>query len=200
MESMSEFISELEGYQDLEASIIRKTKIHKVLKNIIKIASIPLEEKFKFKDRSRDLLAKWNEILTNDPAGGAGEGADDKGDENGKAEDTSSKVAEPSTSDAPDAPVANGSATAEEKKTGVETTTADDEITKPAADANDENKIGSTIEGEKQADEPAEGTKAAEKEQTAAEKQTDGPAMESAPEAEYKPPVDTAEATADSVA
>ena len=46
----------------------------------------------------------------------------------------------------------------------------------------------------------AEDAKAAEKEETAEEKQTDAPAIESAPEAEYKPPVDAAEATTEATA
>ena len=66
---MSEFLHELEEYPDLEGSIIRVTKIHKVLKQILKLNSIPLEEEFHFKDRSRDLLAKWNDTLSNDPTG-----------------------------------------------------------------------------------------------------------------------------------
>ncbi len=60
---MSEFISKLEGYADLEVSIIRATKINKVLKAILKLAEIPKESEFQFKDRSKSLLEKWNKIL-----------------------------------------------------------------------------------------------------------------------------------------
>lgn len=62
---MSEFISKLEGYADLEVSIIRATKINKVLKAILKLAEIPKESEFQFKDRSKSLLEKWNKILEN---------------------------------------------------------------------------------------------------------------------------------------
>jgi hypothetical protein len=60
---MSEFISKLEGYADLEVSIIRATKINKVLKAILKLTEIPKEGEFHFKDRSKSLLEKWNKIL-----------------------------------------------------------------------------------------------------------------------------------------
>ncbi|KFY08748.1 hypothetical protein V492_05952 [Pseudogymnoascus sp. VKM F-4246] len=66
MKQMSEFITKLEGYADLEVSIIRATKINKVLKGILKLEEIPKEAEFKFRDRSTDLLTKWNKILESD--------------------------------------------------------------------------------------------------------------------------------------
>ncbi|KUJ24040.1 uncharacterized protein LY89DRAFT_9818 [Mollisia scopiformis] len=66
MKSMSEFVSKLEGYADLEVSIIRATKINKVLKAILKMPSIPKEEEFKFKTRSQSLLDKWNKLLASE--------------------------------------------------------------------------------------------------------------------------------------
>lgn len=63
MKQMSEFISKLEGYADLEVSIIRATKINKVLKAILKLTEIPKESEFQFKERSKSLLEKWNKIL-----------------------------------------------------------------------------------------------------------------------------------------
>lgn len=63
MKQMSEFISKLEGYSELEVSIIRATKINKVLKAIIKLSAIPKEEEFNFKSRSQTLLDKWNKLL-----------------------------------------------------------------------------------------------------------------------------------------
>lgn len=68
MKNMSEFISKLEGYSELEVSIIRSTKINKVLKAIIKLNSIPKEEEFKFKSRSQTLLDKWNKLLAGEQA------------------------------------------------------------------------------------------------------------------------------------
>jgi hypothetical protein len=71
MKGMSEFISKLEGYAELEVSIIRATKINKVLKAILKLSEIPKEEEFNFKGRSKDLLDKWNKILENAEGGAA---------------------------------------------------------------------------------------------------------------------------------
>lgn len=63
MATMSNFISKLENYGDLEVSIIRSTKINKVLKALIKLTSIPKDEEFHFKGRSLDLLGRWNKAL-----------------------------------------------------------------------------------------------------------------------------------------
>lgn len=66
MKQMSEFVTKLEGYADLEVSIIRGTKINKVLKAILKLNHIPKEEEFKFKSRSQTLLDKWNKLLASE--------------------------------------------------------------------------------------------------------------------------------------
>ncbi|KAK3372517.1 PWWP domain-containing protein [Podospora didyma] len=60
---MSEYITKLEALPDLEVSIIRQTKINKVLKQILKLSTIPKEEELKFKSRSQILLDKWNKLL-----------------------------------------------------------------------------------------------------------------------------------------
>ncbi|KAI9886823.1 MAG: hypothetical protein M1823_001395 [Watsoniomyces obsoletus] len=67
MQDLSDFILKLESYTDLESSIILKTKINKVLKGIIKLTSIPKDEEFKFRERCKVLLQKWNLILAADP-------------------------------------------------------------------------------------------------------------------------------------
>jgi hypothetical protein len=67
MQSMSDFLVKLEGFPDLEAGIIRATKINKVLKAILKIPEIPKEAEHNFKPRSQALLDKWNGILAADP-------------------------------------------------------------------------------------------------------------------------------------
>ncbi|KAF3360552.1 Mannan endo-1,4-beta-mannosidase F [Verticillium dahliae VDG1] len=64
MKMMSEYISKLESFPDLEVSIIRATKINKVLKAILKLDSIPKEAEFNFKSRSQALLDKWTKILS----------------------------------------------------------------------------------------------------------------------------------------
>lgn len=74
MKTMSEFITKLEGFPDLEVSIIRATKINKVLKAILKLENIPKEEEFKFKPRSQSLLDKWNKLLAGDGGSGSANG------------------------------------------------------------------------------------------------------------------------------
>ncbi|EGY22752.1 PWWP domain-containing protein [Verticillium dahliae VdLs.17] len=49
---------------DVRVSIIRATKINKVLKAILKLDSIPKEAEFNFKSRSQALLDKWTKILS----------------------------------------------------------------------------------------------------------------------------------------
>lgn len=75
MKLMSDYVTKLEGFPDLEVSIIRETKIHKVLKAILKLEEIPKEDEFKFKPRSQALLDKWNKLLAADatPATAAAE-------------------------------------------------------------------------------------------------------------------------------
>jgi hypothetical protein len=92
MQTMSDYITKLEGFPDLEVSIIRATKINKVLKAILKLESIPKEEEFRFKPRSQDLLEKWNKLLASGdaPAASASNGV------NGTAgEATPAKASEP---------------------------------------------------------------------------------------------------------
>lgn len=64
---MSDYLKQLEAHEDLEAEVIKKTKVHKVLKAIIKLNSIPKEEEHNFKQRSSDLLTKWGGALAADP-------------------------------------------------------------------------------------------------------------------------------------
>lgn len=64
MDQMSDYFNQLEAYRDLEAAIIKDTKINKVLKAIIKLDSIPKEEVYKFKQRSTELLGAWNKSLS----------------------------------------------------------------------------------------------------------------------------------------
>lgn len=66
---MSDYISVLENFVDLEVSIIRTTKINKVLKAILKLDSVPREDEFGFKKRSQSLLDKWNKLLAGDTSG-----------------------------------------------------------------------------------------------------------------------------------
>ena len=61
---MHEHLAQLEHYTDLEGSIIKTTKINKVLKAMIKLATIPRDEEFEFKKRSQSVLSKWSKALS----------------------------------------------------------------------------------------------------------------------------------------
>lgn len=63
MPAMSGHLKQLEEFQNLEAEIIKKTKVHKVLKAILKLDSIPMDETYNFKKRSADILQKWSGAL-----------------------------------------------------------------------------------------------------------------------------------------
>lgn len=68
MKMMSDYLTKLEGFPDLETEIIRVTKINKVLKAMLKLDNIPKEEEFGFKPRSQVLLDKWTQLLAADDA------------------------------------------------------------------------------------------------------------------------------------
>ena len=102
MKQMSEFISKLEGYADLEVSIIRATKINKVLKRILKLAEIPKESEFQSKDRSKSLLEKWNKILESAEQPAASGSTPAAGDESSSKELTNG-VSAPSKAEGKDA-------------------------------------------------------------------------------------------------
>ena len=71
MTSMAEFFGQLEKYHELEPAIIRTTKIHKVLKAIVKLAVIPKDEEFNFKTRSQQMLEIWNKRMEGEGDGQA---------------------------------------------------------------------------------------------------------------------------------
>lgn len=66
MSQMSVYFNKLEKLGDLEVSIIRETKIHKVLRMIIKLPNIPRDEEFNFRKRALDILSKWKNVLDSD--------------------------------------------------------------------------------------------------------------------------------------
>ena len=169
---MSGFLSKLETYPDLEGSIIRATKIHKVLKAMIRLTSIPKDEEYQFKKRSHELLTKWNKILQDDPTPG--------GDKDDDAKDDIK----------PDAATTNGTSKESEEdvaKVEVGEAAAPEEESAQAL----EKKIGTSVEGEKEADKPA----ATVPEETTEEAKTDGPNIDSATAAEYPPPTETSKVT-----
>ncbi|KAI0547532.1 hypothetical protein F4679DRAFT_597519 [Xylaria curta] len=63
MKELSDFLGKVEVCLDLDAGIIRVTRIHKGLRAILRLEKIPKEEEFHFKSRSQTLLDKWNILL-----------------------------------------------------------------------------------------------------------------------------------------
>jgi len=103
MANMADYLKQLEAYEDLEAEIIKKTKVHKVLKAIIKLDNIPQEEQYNFKSRSSELLGKWNTALASadgdstektTPAATNGVKADDEKSESARVETPAEKKEE----------------------------------------------------------------------------------------------------------
>lgn len=131
MASMSTYIGKLEGYGDLEVSIIRTTKINKVLKAIMKLNTIPKDEEFNFRSRSVELLSKWNKLLGSEAPAAGPTGADKEDepttngvhkDETGESEAEKSEKADASVAAAEAAPKdeENPEAPSEVKETNVD--------------------------------------------------------------------------------
>jgi hypothetical protein len=124
MANMSDYLKQLELHDDLEAEVIKKTKVHKVLKAIMKLNSIPKEEDYNFKGRSSELLTKWGGALASDgePAASAEPATNGLKHEDDKPE--------PTKEESPMDKVEPSVETREEKKD--DTSTEPASITKPA--------------------------------------------------------------------
>ncbi|KAK0805271.1 hypothetical protein LTR57_003596 [Friedmanniomyces endolithicus] len=81
MSAMADFFTQLENYDTLEPFIIRTTKIHKVLKAIVKLATIPKEEEYNFKKRSAAMLEIWNKRMEADGEGAPASAVEAKDEE-----------------------------------------------------------------------------------------------------------------------
>lgn len=136
MTTMSEHFNTLEQYSNLEAPIIRTTKINKVLKGIIKLNSIPKEEEFNFKKRSTELLSVWNRVLNADDGPSAG------GDVTTTTEKRESAVNGTSHEKVPEGQKDKDEETEERNDTEMETEQKDDE--------NKDNDNMDTKDGEKE--------------------------------------------------
>ena len=127
---MSDFLAKLETFPDLEDTIIRATKINKVLKAILKLEAIPKEEEFSFKPRSQKLLEKWNKILLNEasaPTSASTNGV------NGTSGEASKKDKEGANGvKAADAKADSSKETEKEKTTAPEQVTKEEAGAKPA--------------------------------------------------------------------
>lgn len=66
---MNTYIKKLEAYGDkIEVTVIRSTKINKVLKALVKLNTIPKDEEYHFRQRAIELLGLWNPLLGAEPA------------------------------------------------------------------------------------------------------------------------------------
>ncbi|ETI27356.1 hypothetical protein G647_09546 [Cladophialophora carrionii CBS 160.54] len=129
MPLMATYIKKLEGYADLEVSIIRMTKINKVLKALIKLNTIPRDEEFQFRKRSVELLSQWNKILGAEPADGETTGDKENATNGVHDEKSEDATEEDKKEDAPaPAPAEKPIETTEEKPT----TEVEPEVEKPA--------------------------------------------------------------------
>ena len=135
MANMSDYFKQLEAYTDLEAEVIKKTKVHKVLKAIIKLPSIPKEEEHQFKKRSNDLLNNWKLALTADVETPTVAEAPAAPTANGVKEETSVKDEAKEKTDAAAASTENS---VEEKADGSDVAKEDAEEDVTMADAKDE--------------------------------------------------------------
>jgi len=169
MKSMSDFLAKLESLADLEVSVIKATKINKVLKAILKLdsASIPKEDEFQFKSRSQALLDKWNKLLAAD-APAAGESAPAAAPAAANGVNGTTKVVVSLSKD--EAAVANGVQPQAEDDAAAKTT-KDDEVVKDAEEEKE-----SESKKSDQASEKADKTDAGAEEQVA----DDGPATAAA--------------------
>lgn len=68
MSAMSGYMAQLEELQNLEPEIIKETKVHKVLRGILKLGQIPRDEEFKITSRSQELLSKWGSLTAGEDA------------------------------------------------------------------------------------------------------------------------------------
>jgi len=124
MPGMNTHMKTLENYSDLDGSIIKTTKINKVLKAIIKLHTIPRDSEFHFKDRSQAILSSWGKQLDESaatPAVATPTANGVKEDEKEKpVESTATPAETPApTTEAPkkdDTPVDTSEPAAEEKK------------------------------------------------------------------------------------
>lgn len=127
MATMSTYFDKLEKHADLEVSIIRTTKINKVLKMIVKLNSIPRDEEFKFRERAMSILSSWKNVLDTDAP------ADGSKPTNGTKDE-----------DAADTPKLETEAEADDEKEKEKNNTNDD-TPMPDADLKDESAIEKSV-------------------------------------------------------
>ena len=162
MASMATYFDKLEKHADLEVSIIRSTKINKVLKMIVKLNTIPRDEEFNIRSRAMNILSSWKNVLDAADTPGPADKTD-KPTTNGSKEDDGAETPKLETE--------------EEKEP--ETKSAKDEVDSPMPDADAEKapEPEKEAEGEKPTEESTETT---EKPSEPEAKSAEEPATENA--------------------
>src|SRR5690606_11778866 len=94
MGAMDVYLMKLEDYSDLDAEMIKRAKINKVLKMIGKLRTIPEDEKYNFRERAVALFEKCNKLLSD-----AGEGAEKGSAEPEKKDDKEVNGSEEATAE-----------------------------------------------------------------------------------------------------
>jgi hypothetical protein len=115
MPAMADFFTKLEKFTEMDATILRATRIHKLPKAILRLESIPREDEFNFKSRSTGLLEMWNKMLSDAPQAAeenASAGANGAEEEAKAAKDQTDDQAGANGADQPEA-----KATSEEEQT-----------------------------------------------------------------------------------
>ncbi len=142
MAAMADFFVQLENYENLEPVIIRNTKIHKVLKAVVKLNSIPKDEEYNFKKRSAAMLEIWNKRMESDSGDAAPAAA-------------STSEAKEDAPEKSEAPAVNGDSKEEEPeaKEGAEKGIEEKGEEKVAEEA--EKKIDEKTEGQEKTDDTA---------------------------------------------
>ncbi|KAI9771647.1 MAG: hypothetical protein M1840_001862 [Geoglossum simile] len=59
LNQISEYFASLEGHTHIEEKIFQQSKIHKVMRGIVALHSVPGDDKYHFKRRARALLLQW---------------------------------------------------------------------------------------------------------------------------------------------
>ncbi|KAL4902551.1 hypothetical protein BDW74DRAFT_180656 [Aspergillus multicolor] len=163
MSQMSGYFTKLEKLNDLEVSIIRETKIHKVLRMIIKLPNIPRDEEFDFRKRALDILSKWKNVLDSDRATPA-QDKDEKPKANGVHKEKEGSAEAP----------AKASESKSEKEDETKLDTPDQDTPMPDADEKTEGTPApAKSDAEKVASEPAAAGETVEDEKKETEKEAE---------------------------
>nr|POF19923.1 pwwp domain-containing protein 3 [Quercus suber] len=158
MSAMADFFNQLENYENLEASILKKTKLHKVLKGIVKLSSIPKDDVYNFKKRSAAMLEIWNmrmDAAEMEVSNAVAENKPEVPETNGQTlvlEAGEPKV-ESDTNETTEQEVKTAEETADSIEKKVETSAAaDEELSRPVDEASEKTAGAATSEANQEGD------------------------------------------------